>query len=178
MRRENLQQFSGSKCENFFTPSAVCKIALAYNYHINYGAKMEQNFETYELLSSTKINLSDLGGIFLSGDSEPEISPEVAMWRGVITQALMDAGSNSKKPEYRRIKAEAISWLSGISDDFYEVCRNADLCPIYVKKKAKEAISRGCVWRQSNIVKFAKKSAEKKTKNSEDNIIKLNFAAG
>ncbi len=76
---------------------------------------------------------------------------EVALWRGVITQALMDAGSDSQKDDARKAKAEAIAWLSGISDDFYAVCSLARLNPEYVKTGAKQALGRGCTWRKTTI---------------------------
>ena len=72
---------------------------------------------------------------------------EKAMWRGVITQALMDAGSNSKKPQMKYNRAQAIAWLSSMGEDFITVCSLADMDPIYVRRKAKEAIARGCIWK-------------------------------
>jgi hypothetical protein len=119
---------------------------------------MQINTESFELLSSTKISSADAKNIFLPNEKEAEISGEVALWRAVITQALMDAGSNSNKSEARSARAHAISWLGGDSDDFNEVCELANLTPEYVRKKAKEAISRGCKWRQSNVIKFPRKN--------------------
>ncbi len=79
-----------------------------------------------------------------------EIPGERALWRAVIVQQLMDASSNSQKREMKLIKAQAISWLSGTSDDFFEVCTLADLSPDYVREKARFALKRGCQWRQYN----------------------------
>lgn len=73
---------------------------------------------------------------------------EEALWSAVITQALMDAGSKSRKPEAVQEKAKAIRWLLGDSEDFHTVCQNAGLDPAYVREKAKAAIARGCVWRK------------------------------
>lgn len=78
--------------------------------------------------------------------NEPDA--ETALWRAVITQALMDAGSTSGKAQMRYDRAQAIAWLSGTTDDFHEVCTRAHLHPDYVRKKAKEAIHRGCGWRK------------------------------
>lgn len=72
---------------------------------------------------------------------------ECALWKAVITQALMDAGSKSLKPESTQEKRRAIQWLLGGSDDFITVCLHADLDPEYVREKARIAIQRGCVWR-------------------------------
>lgn len=76
------------------------------------------------------------------------VKAEKALWAAVITQALMDAGSESRKPEARHEKAKAIRWLLGNSEDFITVCQNAELDPQYVRSKAKAAIERGCVWRR------------------------------
>lgn len=75
------------------------------------------------------------------------VKGEMALWSAVITQALMDAGSESRKPEAQHEKAKAIRWLLGNSEDFITVCLNAGLDPHYIRSKAKEAIERGCVWR-------------------------------
>lgn len=66
---------------------------------------------------------------------------EHSLWRAVIMQALLDAGSDSKKRYMRLHKAQAISWLSGISEDFRTVCALAELEPRYVKERAREAIA-------------------------------------
>lgn len=85
-------------------------------------------------------------------------SGEMALWKAVITQALMDAGSESKKPEAQHEKAKAIRWLLGFSDDFVTVCLNAGKNPERVRDDAKAAIARGCVWRQGMAEKRQKKS--------------------
>ncbi len=84
----------------------------------------------------------------------------ISLWRSVITQALMDAGSESKKTENKRAKHEAISWLLGGGEEFLTVCEMAEMCPDYVMRKAKEAIGRGCVWRKSSSVKARKLTQE------------------
>lgn len=87
-----------------------------------------------------------------AGVYEPEsynpVRGETALWKAVITQALMDAGSQSNKNEAQHDKAKAIRWLLGNSEDFVTVCLNADLDPQSVRKKAMAAIERGCIWRQ------------------------------
>ena len=69
------------------------------------------------------------------------------LWCAVITQALMDAGSNSKKTRDKKAKIDAIKWLREDSSYFLEVCFRANLDPKYVKRKAAEALNRGCKWR-------------------------------
>jgi hypothetical protein len=76
------------------------------------------------------------------------VKGEMALWTAVITQALMDAGSQSAKPEAQHDKAKATRWLLGNSEDFVTVCLNAGLEPKVIRQKAMAAIERGCVWRQ------------------------------
>ena len=87
---------------------------------------------------------------------------EEALWRAVITQALMDAGSHSTKREMRFVKAQAIAWLAGTSQDFHDVCALAGLPADYVRGKAREAIAKNCAWRQHNINSYQKPKAIKK----------------
>lgn len=84
------------------------------------------------------------------------VKGEMALWSAVITQALMDAGSKSKKAEVRKEKAKAIRWLLGNSMDFHIVCLNAGLNPVYVRQKALEAIGRNCIWRRSTEIRNEK----------------------
>lgn len=72
---------------------------------------------------------------------------EKAMWRAVITQALMDASNQSSKMEAKYEKSQAICWLTGYSDDFKTVCDYADFSPVYVRQQAMEALKRDCKWR-------------------------------
>ena len=72
---------------------------------------------------------------------------EPGLWRAVITQALMDAASNSRKSEARRTRADALNWLLSNSRDFEAVCDHAGFDPGYVRRRAKEALARGCEWR-------------------------------
>ena len=84
---------------------------------------------------------------FEQGQYNP-VKSEMALWTAVITQALMDAGSESSKPEAQHEKAKAIRWLLGNSEDFITVCQNAGLDPQSIRQKAMSAIERGCVWRR------------------------------
>lgn len=78
------------------------------------------------------------------------VTPEVALWRAVITQQLVDAGSNSKIRYAKYRKAQAIAWLAGTSQSFLEVCALADLDPDYVRKRSRLALKRNCIWRKYN----------------------------
>lgn len=91
------------------------------------------------------------------------VKGEMALWSAVITQALMDAGSESKKPEAKKEKAKAIRWLLGSSVDFQIVCLNAGLDPSYVQQKALEAIGRNCSWRRDSTANRHKKTLSPRT---------------
>lgn len=75
------------------------------------------------------------------------IRGEQALWRAVITQALMDASSQSKKMELQYEKSQAHCWLTGFSEDFRTVCDYADYDPHYVRENAVVALERNCQWR-------------------------------
>jgi len=87
------------------------------------------------------------GGLEHSPNFDERLNGLKSIWRAVITQALIDAASNSKKRENLKAKREAKTWLLGESEDFFDICCLADLNPSYVKKKAKLALARNCVWR-------------------------------
>lgn len=72
---------------------------------------------------------------------------EQSIWRAVITQALMDAASQSRKSEARRSRNDALNWLLSDTRDFEAVCDNAGFDPSYIRRRAKEALARGCEWR-------------------------------
>lgn len=75
------------------------------------------------------------------------IRGETALWRAVITQALMDASSNSAKDEAKNDKMKALRWLCSNSQDFKTICYYAGYDPVYLKKKIISALSRNCSWR-------------------------------
>lgn len=83
----------------------------------------------------------------ISDSSRGFADREPSLWRAVITQALMDAASNSAKPEALKWKMDAMIWLAGNSEDFVTVCEHAGLDAGYVRENAARAIARGCVWR-------------------------------
>lgn len=57
---------------------------------------------------------------------------EQAVWRAVLVQMLSDALSRSHKRETRRLKREALDWLSGKGRDFRMVCDYAGYDPSYL----------------------------------------------
>ena len=72
---------------------------------------------------------------------------EAALWLAVITQAMMDALSNAKNAEAAYYKHEAISWLTGNSKNFIDVCQMAGMDPAYIRKKAKKCLASPTQWR-------------------------------
>lgn len=85
-------------------------------------------------------------------DTDPDFCPvtgEQALWRAVITQALMDAGTESSKHEARVYQRQAIAWLSRKNKDLQAVAALAGYDIDYVMERAKEAISNRCKWRSA-----------------------------
>jgi hypothetical protein len=78
-----------------------------------------------------------------------EINGIIAMWTSVITQALMDASSNSKKKFAKKEKIQALKWLldKKESKNFMRVCDLAELEYDDVIVKVKRALANGCKWR-------------------------------
>lgn len=76
-------------------------------------------------------------------------SGEQALWRAVITQALMDAGSQSTKREAKFHRAQSIAWFSKNNPNFQLVCALAGLDPNYVFERAHKAIRQECKWRKA-----------------------------
>lgn len=72
---------------------------------------------------------------------------EIATWTGVLTQALLDASSKSRKPENLKAKREALAWIRGYSEDFQQVCDMAQMDPELTHRKMIKALENDCVWR-------------------------------
>lgn len=72
---------------------------------------------------------------------------EESLWKAVITQAVVDACSHSRRPEATQNKYAAIRWLTTGSDDFVTVCLSAGLDPSHVRKLAKKALLNPTLWR-------------------------------
>ncbi len=109
---------------------------------------------------------ADLDAVSVTQDCCSEIDKIQGIWRSVITQALMDAASNSHKKSAKAAKIRALEWLQGESDDFTEVCLLADMDPQWVREQAAGALRRGCKWRNDL----------RQTVNHWHNKIDLNFS--
>jgi hypothetical protein len=75
---------------------------------------------------------------------------EQSLWRAVITQALMDAASQSQKLEAQKHKRDALLWLSEQGEDFTQICDLAGMDAAYVFDKAAMAIAERYSWKQSH----------------------------
>ena len=83
----------------------------------------------------------------ISPERTNPVAGEEALWRAVITQALMDAASQSKKPEQQMAREQARRWLTKSCDDFNTVCDYAGMEPAYVRRMAKQALMQQSHWR-------------------------------
>lgn len=71
---------------------------------------------------------------------EYDYSPEVRLYKAILTQALIDASNISSSPEAKKHELEAKNWIFGNSDYFKEVCYNAEISPDFMRQITKEAI--------------------------------------
>lgn len=136
---------------------AIPSLLFLMNYKIEREENMPQDRPNPQ---KQDISKSTVSKIYTGDDARYNPTKgETALWTAVITQALMDAGSASAKPEAQHEKAKAIRWLLGNSEDFITVCQNAGKDPAYIREKAKKAIARGCVWRRGMQEQRAEKPA-------------------
>ena len=71
---------------------------------------------------------------------EYDLTPEIRLYKAVITQAIIDVSNNSNSTENKKYEMEAKNWLFGNSFDFRDVCNKAELEPHSVVQMAKNAI--------------------------------------
>jgi hypothetical protein len=68
-------------------------------------------------------------------------SPEIALARAIILQAIIDASSTSSSKQATKMKNEAFKWLFEDSEHFLEICTDAEFKPEYVRNIAKEMLN-------------------------------------
>lgn len=61
---------------------------------------------------------------------------EIALWKAVILQALIDLQSNSKKKIANTYRIKALMWFNLKNEEFLQVCNWAGLDPLYVYEKS------------------------------------------
>lgn len=62
---------------------------------------------------------------------------EIALWKAVILQALVDLQSNSKKKIANTYRIKALMWFNLKNEEFLTVCNYAGLDPKYVYEKSR-----------------------------------------
>lgn len=72
---------------------------------------------------------------------EYNASPEVSLYKAIITQAIIDSTNISDTVSARMLEREAKNWLFSNSGYFREICYSAEIDPSFVVKIAKEAIA-------------------------------------
>jgi hypothetical protein len=69
-------------------------------------------------------------------------NPDVALRRAIIMQIIIDACTTGKHSKNRIIEREAREWLFNNSDDFQQICDEADLEPDFVRAIARKIIDK------------------------------------
>ena len=67
-------------------------------------------------------------------------SPEIILYKAIITQAIIDATNISEDPRAKTIEQDAKKWIFSNSDYFQKICYTAGIEPSFVIKINKEAI--------------------------------------
>ena len=62
---------------------------------------------------------------------------EIALWKAVILQALVDLQSNSKKKIANTYRIKALMWFNLKNEEFITVCNYAGLDPKYVYEESR-----------------------------------------
>jgi len=89
-------------------------------------------------------------GVSLSSEMVKKVPNETKLWRAVLTLALEDVLNNSNSRNESVLKARSHDWFIGNSEDFQQVCFNAELDPEWVRERYQRALDTG-------HVKFTKK---------------------
>ena len=67
-------------------------------------------------------------------------SPEIILYKAIITQAIIDATNISDAPRAKTLETDAKKWIFSNSDYFQKICYIAGIEPSFVVKITKEAI--------------------------------------
>lgn len=103
-------------------------------------------------------------------DNKEEHCAYRAVWRATITQAVIDATSQSNKTADIVERNVVLSWLSLKSSGFLTVCSLADLNPEFVLERVKLAIKHPEKWKKySKSNHKAKQQVDKLNKFLFDN---------
>ncbi len=66
--------------------------------------------------------------------------PDIALRKAIITQAIIDATNSTQSKIGKKIKQNALSWIFDNSDDFKQICNEANMESSFVIKITKELI--------------------------------------
>lgn len=105
-----------------------------------------------EVLSSNSINATNISSIskfncssshskyvdfnYKYSNDNVYYKGEIALWKAVILQAMVDLQSNSKKKIANTYRVKALMWFNLKNKEFLQVCNWAGLDPKYVYEKA------------------------------------------
>ena len=84
-----------------------------------------------------------MGTSFAAQLLSTNVEPEEKLWRGVLCNAIEDAGQVSQERKPSIYKCDAHAWIMSNVTDFYTVCYYAGFEPEHVKERYKVAIMRG-----------------------------------
>mgnify|MGYP003132909999 CR=1 FL=1 len=84
-----------------------------------------------------------MGTSFATQLLSSEAEPEEKLWRGVLCNAIEDAGQKSQERKPSIYKCDAHDWIMSNVTDFHTVCYYAGFEPAHVKERYKMAIIRG-----------------------------------
>ena len=84
-----------------------------------------------------------MGTSFAAQLLSTDVEPEEKLWRGVLCNAIEDAGQKSQERKPSIYKCEAHAWIMSNVTDFHTVCYYAGFEPEHVKERYKKAIMEG-----------------------------------
>jgi hypothetical protein len=96
----------------------------------------------------THFSTQDLAS-FHSQTGKVDIRSDIAIWRAVIMQMILNSTNGSKKPEFKKLKKTSLAWFDINNPYFLEVCSNAHYAPEYVLRKANFAIANANDWKKN-----------------------------
>lgn len=92
-------------------------------------------------------------------------SPEVSLYKAVITQAIIDATNTSLMPEAKSIERDAKRWIFGNDEYFQKICHMAGIDPGFVIKITQEAIRLNHTKREARGLGIKQRSARQSRKS-------------
>ena len=103
---------------------------LMNNFYLIIGKSM-RNMNKIINKTLSKQNIKDI-----NKNENDNFKGEIALWKAVILQALIDLQSQSKKKIATTYRIKALMWFNLKNQDFITVCHFAGLNPYYVYEKA------------------------------------------